>query len=329
MRLFRIHGLMCVHDEADVLEEALDHILSNVDALHVLDTGSTDGCWDIVQARARRDARLASATRAEVEFTNDMRGILFERARHSFRPGDWVARLDPDEFFVPQLLAESDPGHAASLRDFLDQRVMPHEGRVFARMFEFVITRQEADAMDRGERVENPGEPITRRRLAYVTDPVPEPRFFRFRRGMRWGPLNPNPFNPGVPARTRLAIAHYRWRTLEQTRRRFEIRKRLGAITPHGTHWDRADWRDWLIDASDPRVRSRKDGEPLVGPIHMNHLTPGFRSMAERLLHASGLVRIADRLRRGWTPDRARRCLGTKVAMRTPTDREVNLAHRG
>jgi hypothetical protein len=311
---FRIHGVMCVHDEADVLEEALDHILANVDALHVLDTGSTDGCWDIVQARARRDARLASATRAEVRFTNDMRGILFERARHTFRPGDWVARMDPDEFFVPDLLPTDDPWHAASLREFLERRVMPHEGRVFARMFEFVITRQEAEklerAADRGESGEDPSQSITQRRRAYVTDPVPEPRFFRFRKGMRWGPLNPNPFNPGVPARARLAIAHYRWRTLEQMKRRFEIRKQLGAITPHGTHWDRSDWREWLIDESDPRVRWRRDGDVLIGPHDENHLTAGPRRVAERVLHGSGLVHVADRLRRGWSAEDARQCLG-------------------
>lgn len=309
---FRIQGVMCVHDEADVLEEALDHILANVDALHVLDTGSTDGCWDIVQARARRDAKLASATRAEVQFTNDMRGILFERARHTFRPGDWVARMDPDEFFVPELLAADDPGRAANLREFLERRVMPHEGRVFARMFEFVITRQEAEAIQRGERGEDSRESVTRRRRAYVTDPVPEPRFFRFRRGMRWGPRHPNPFNPGVPAQARIAIAHYRWRTLEQTQRRFEIRKQLGAITPHGTHWDRADWREWLIDESDPRLRWRHDGDTLVGPIDTNHLTPGRRAIAERLLHGSGAVHVLDLMRRGWSRADAERCLNER-----------------
>lgn len=315
-RPFQIHGVMCVHDEADVLEEALDHILANVDALHVLDTGSTDGCWDIVQARARRDARLASATRANVQFTNDMRGILFERARNTFRPGDWVARMDPDEFFVPDLLPTDDPWHAANLREFLERRVMPHEGRVFARMFEFVITRQEAErlerASERGERGEDPSQSITQRRRAYVTDPVPEPRFFRFRKGMRWGALNPNPFNPGVPAHARLAIAHYRWRTLEQTKRRFEIRKQLGAITPHGTHWDRTDWREWLFDETDPRVRWLREGQPLQGPHDANHLRTGVIRFVEQILHSSRLVQITDRFRRGWTTKAAMQLLGEK-----------------
>lgn len=308
---------MCVHDEADVLDESLDHILSVVDTLHVLDTGSTDGCWDIVQARARRDARLATAIRAHVAFTNDMRGILFERARPAFSPGDWIARLDPDEFFVPQWLPPEDPGHAANLRDFLARRVMPHEGRVFARMFEFVITRQEADAIQRGDHTEDPGASIMRRRLAYVTDPVPEPRFFRFRRGMRWGPLNPNPFYPGVPARARLAIAHYRWRTIEQMQRRFEIRKRLCTLTPHGTHWDRNDWREWLIDEADPRLKWRRDGTPLVGTLDTNHLTSGIRGHLERAFHATRAVHLADLLSRGWTPDGARQCLGTSDEIRT------------
>lgn len=323
----RIHGLMCVHDEADILEEALDHILANVDTLHVLDTGSTDGCWDIVQARTQRDDRLISGLRADVPFTNDMRGILFERARHTFRPGDWVARLDPDEFFVPDLLPADDPWNAPSLRAFLAERVMPHEGRVFARMFEFVITRQEAERLEHAATLKDaeplahaskaPPASITQRRRAYVTDPVPEPRFFRFRKGMRWGPRNPNPFNPGVPAQARLAIAHYRWRTLEQMQRRFEIRKHLGAITPHGTHWDRANWRDWLFDESDPRVRWLQDGESLVGPHNSNHLITGARGVALRVLHGSGLVNVADRLRHGWSPDATAACLGMIAELQT------------
>lgn len=314
---------MCVHDEADVLEETLDHVLSFADALHVLDTGSTDGCWDIVKARARRDARLASATRAQVDFTNDMRGILFERARASFAPGDWVARLDPDEFYVPQLLAPDDPGRASGVRAFLSDRVRPWEGRVFARMFEYVITRQQAEAMERGAAHADPRESITRRCVTYVTDPVPEPRFFRFRRGMRWGPLNPNPFNPGIPAHARLAVAHYRWRSLEQTRRRFETRKRLGAITPHGTHWDRADWREWLMNETDPRVRTRYEGQWLEGPLDVNHLTPGRRGMCEAALHRSGLVHVADLLRRGWTQAEVRASLGVETQAQTTPDQSA------
>ena len=315
----RIHGLMCIHDEADILDEVLDHILTFADAVHILDTGSIDGCWDIAQARKKADARIASLSRTNQPFTNDMRGILFERARDSFAPGDWVARLDPDEFYTPGLVAEHDPSYAASVREFLHTRVRPHEGRVFARMFEFVITQSEADELEqRGcAGVERPSA-CRRERLAYVTDPVPEPRFFRMRKRMRWGVGNPNPYLPGLPAVNRIPVCHYRWRSLEQIKRRFSLRKTLAQITPHGTHWSRGSWRDWLIDDADPRLKWVKSGlseiglcqnghtggpdyltERLRGPIDTNHMAWWMKKFAQVVVYRSGLAHASDSLRRG------------------------------
>jgi hypothetical protein len=308
-RPVRIHGLMCVHDEADVLDEVLDHLLPMVESLHILDTGSRDGCWDIVRTRQRRDARVETVERSGVPFCNGHRGVLFELARRRFRAGDWVARFDPDEFYVPGLLPPDDAGHAADLHEFLATRVRPWEGRVLARMFEFVITAGEAAGLAAGRG--GGGASIREARRWYVTDPVPEPRLFRFRRGMRWGPGHANPFSPGLVAAERVAVAHYRWRSLDQMKVRHANRLAAAGVTHHGTHWSVPSWEEWVYADSDARLRRFEPGAAgrLDGPRPESPERGGWRGGLRSALYRSGVVHLTDRLRRGWGRDQIRAVL--------------------
>src|SRR5436190_61230 len=51
------HGIMVLRDEGDIVAQVLTHLLTWVDSLHVYDTGSTDGTWEIVEEAARGDRR--------------------------------------------------------------------------------------------------------------------------------------------------------------------------------------------------------------------------------------------------------------------------------
>ena len=54
----RFHGLMLLRDEIDIIAQNLSHLLSWIDSLYILDMGSVDGTWDIVQDFARKDSRI-------------------------------------------------------------------------------------------------------------------------------------------------------------------------------------------------------------------------------------------------------------------------------
>lgn len=274
----RFHGILLVRDEADILCEVLDHLLTWCDALHVLDTGSEDGSWDIVQEAKKRDARLGRVERVECLIAGDTRGHVWERVRDSFAPGDWVARLDADEIYhVPP-------------PQFVRECVRPHEGRIFAQEYEFMFTHADMAAWERGERAHTDrARPLTERRRWYVPEPVVECRLFKYERGMRWGRGQPNPYFAGLPARERIAVRHYRWRDPVQMERRCLLRDAVGRLTIHGVHWHKP-WREWLWDERDPRLREWKPGMELERVEDASHLGGAAKAALRRGLYASGVA---------------------------------------
>lgn len=286
----RFHGILVLRDEADILPQTLAHLLTWVDSLHIFDTGSTDGTWETVREWAARDSRINPLGREEVRFHNGLRGMVFNRVRAGFEPGDWVARLDADELYhIPP-------------PEFIRERVRPCEGRVFGQHYDFLITRAEAAAWE--ERPETPRErarPIEERRTRYLVQDFPEPRLFRYRRMMRWDARDrPDSYVPrrgGLIARARIPIRHYRWRDPEQAARRCALRSAAKAAgAPVGPHWKTADWRDWLANDEDPRVLSWSPGRDLPDPGLTNHLPRG--TLARELVYRTGLVHLLDLLDR-------------------------------
>src|SRR5262245_14295520 len=122
------HAIMVVRDEGDVIGQVLGHLLTWLDSVYIYDTGSTDRTWDIVRGAAARDKRVNALESSARSYHNGLRAMVFDRVRGAFAEGDWIARLDGDEVY-----------HVPPPR-FVRERVGPHEGRIFAQMFDFVIS---------------------------------------------------------------------------------------------------------------------------------------------------------------------------------------------
>jgi hypothetical protein len=276
------HGLLLVRDEADIIGELLTHVLSWCDTLHILDTGSTDGTWEIVR-EAARDERVLFHERQQVLFGRHLRAWLFDRARAHFRRGDWVVRLDADEFYqVPP------PG-------FVRERVRWPEGRIYGHFHEFVLTASEARACDEGR--DRRDRPIHERRTRYFPDPARETRLVRYRRGMRWAPENYEPSEAGFLARECIPIRHYRCRDPEQLRTRCAVRAPRATLPGAGTHWVQPDWRKWVLPDDDPRLRTWHPGDELRRADPPGWIPRNPRRAAQWLYYASGAVNLRDALR--------------------------------
>lgn len=279
------HGIMVLRDEGDIIAQTLAHLMTWCDSLTILDTGSTDGTWDIILDAARRDPRINPLARVERPFHNGLRALVFHAARDRFQPGDWVGRLDADEFYHI-----SPPTFAA-------ERLGASDGRVFAQMYDFLLTRNEATAWDRGEEtLADRARPIEHRRTRYLVQEFPEPRFFRYRRRMVWPETSYVPLRGGLIAAPRIPVRHYRWRDPVQAAARCALRRETfnsGGLV--GRHWDLADWRDWLANDEDPRLLRHTPGAPLPDPALTNHLPGPARAAAHRLLYGSGAVHVLDR----------------------------------
>lgn len=305
----RFHGLMLVRDEGDVIAETLTHLLTWVDVLHIYDLGSADATWDIVQDFTGRDRRIIPYKREPTIYSDSLRCVLFDRLRGGFEKGDWICKLDGDEFYpVPP-------------PKFVMERLSPEEGMVYLQWYFFRMTTTEAADYESGkvsigsDRLRRIGE----RRRFYKVSEYSEPRMFRYRPTMRWPETTHWPYNAGLLARERLPILHYPHRDPCQMARRFALRaamKRRAAAA--GNHWKTADWREDLVDAetgvtlgAKRDVRGGLAGENGIDTGPLLYWQPGTvlpevrlhgqipswpKRLAQRLVYAAALP-FLDRLR--------------------------------
>ncbi|MGC8490861.1 MAG: glycosyltransferase family 2 protein [Syntrophobacteraceae bacterium] len=79
---------MIVRDEIDCLERCLDSVKEIADEIVIVDTGSTDGTFELAKRHASRVAQIA--WRDDFSYA---RNIAFDLAS-----GDWILSLDADHY---------------------------------------------------------------------------------------------------------------------------------------------------------------------------------------------------------------------------------------
>lgn len=308
------HGLMVVRDEDDIIEECLKHVLAWADAVYVLDLGSTDQTWNIVRETACRDSRVVPFRSELYPFNDAIRGYVFEKYRDRFRNGDWVLRLDADEFY-----------HVAP-PEFVRERMSPAETCVYMGWYYFRLTSVECEAYDSGRvdaMADRKRSIVDRRRFYKITEHA-EPRMFRFRSNIKWPEKASFPNHAGLIARERIPIRHYPHRDPLQMQTRYRLRSemvRLKAAT--FPHWRLDDWRKEILDYNPATLLAAertgpgeglssadghtagplyewKNGEPLPRPIGSKHLGGWPKRSVQRLIHPA-LLPLFDRVRRGWS----------------------------
>ncbi len=306
---------MLVRDEADIIAETLTHLLTWIDVLHIYDLGSTDETWEIVQDFAKRDSRIMPFKHEPTVYQDSLRCIMFDRLRSGFEEGDWVLKIDGDEFYpVPP-------------PQFVKERLRPEESMVHLQWYFFRLTTDEAAAYQSGNVsiVEDRKKSIIERRRHYKVSQYSEPRLFRYRATMQWPDNNSWPYNTGFLAYERIPVLHYPHRDPAQLTRRFALRAAMKERkAAAGSHWDTADWRGELVDLNTGiAIGAQKDkleglagengidtgpllywepGTPLE-EVHLHHqIAPPLKRFAQRIAHAV-LLAILDRTRPGYNND--------------------------
>lgn len=290
----RFHALLPVRDEADIIQQCLEQLLTWADGVYVFDTGSVDATWDIVQAIARQDKRIVPVAQDGVYFSETrLRGYLFHWARERMEHGDWFLRVDADEF------------HHIPPPDFVKTHVRPHETIVYHQYYDFQLTQAEVTAW---EQTENPlqerDRPIEERRRYFKPSHYSEPRLCRYRRTMQWPITCSFPINAGFLARERLPIRHYPHRDPVQLHRRCLLRaimmadvtNRQNWAQPEQHHWSVGDWRQFIVSSDDPDLQYWEPGTQLPTYSLTNHLRPPHIRIVQRLVHQFCLP-ILDRTR--------------------------------
>jgi hypothetical protein len=272
----RFHGIMLTRDDEDIIGECLAHALKWCDAIYVYDTGSTDRTWEIVNEFALKNPQVVpfKHERPAMLLESGLRGYVFQQFRDRAKAGDWFAQIDTDEFFhvLPP--------------DFVRDHLRRGETGVYNHLFEFRITQSELAKFEAGDPAPfDRTRPIAELRRHYNILKHSEPRMFRYRRGMQWEPTEPYPWNMGFVARARVPIRHYPHRDPIQLQQRSAMRRLMAPLaSANWTHWQRADWREFLADDNDPELHYWRPGDELT-PIQHRKAAPPLKRTAQWIAH--------------------------------------------
>jgi glycosyltransferase involved in cell wall biosynthesis len=287
-------ALLPVRDEADIVEQCLEHALQWADVAYIFDTGSVDNTWEIVQDYAARQKRIVPMRKEPVFFSEPrLRSYLFHIARKNMRDGDWFLRVDADEF------------HHVMPPEFVKNCMQKHETLAYHQYYDFCLLQSEVDAWNRGEEtLQDRQRPIEERRRYYTISTYSEPRLCRYRSTMQWPATVSFPFNAGYVAHERLPIRHYPHRDPVQLERRCRLRaimmadeeNRANWTRPELHQWTEREWKKFIAPDDLPGLRFWKPGTDLELVHQTNHLRPPHIRAVQRFIHAFCLP-LLDRQR--------------------------------
>ncbi|MFD1466666.1 glycosyltransferase family 2 protein [Hymenobacter caeli] len=198
----KIFAISVVKNEADIVAKSLLEATSWADKIFVLDNGSTDGTWEIVQGLA--SDKIIPWKRDLTPFYDGIRAQVYQEFKHLAKEGDWWCfRLDADEFYVDNPV------------NFL-QNVPKHHHFVVTDTIQFRLTKDDFKDGKSPKSIED---------IRYYDKKTwSEARFFRHRDKMEWTPAMERPKRMGVMHPKRIKLRHYQFRSLDQIKQRIAVR---------------------------------------------------------------------------------------------------------
>lgn len=224
----RLHALVLVKNEADVVDEMLRAAAVWCDRIHVLDNGSDDGTDEIVRRLSEELPAVHYVGQDLRPYSDDVRDVILRRCLKEARDGDWWCIIDADEFLV------DDP------RPFL-AAVHRRYRQVYMLRYDYLFTEA-----DHAAYLKDPAaflaQPVRERLHHFMVSDYTDPRFFRHQRDMRSVPARGQHF--AYPARLRMR--HYAYRSPEQIAVRLETR-RIHMLRGEFLHEKRATWAEGTV----------------------------------------------------------------------------------
>jgi glycosyltransferase involved in cell wall biosynthesis len=230
--LARIHGICLVKNEDDIIAQSLAYAAQFCNRIYVIDTGSTDQTWTIVNDLARRNGNIVPFEQTREPYGDWLRARVFNEMHNRLPEDDWWLILDADEFLV------ADPRAAVEIA------VKQGADVVATWQIQFYFTERDLEAWTRGE--DSREAPIFSRRRYYQIN-WQEPRLFRNRPQRRWD-TNASIKLPDGPHRVsshRPLNRHYQFRDPEQMKKRLALRYGH-TLFPHVRS---PEWRNQIRDS--------------------------------------------------------------------------------
>jgi glycosyltransferase involved in cell wall biosynthesis len=212
----KIHAFCIAKNEADILRETLISALHWCDHIYVLDNGSDDGSWELVNDLAKQHSQIVPYKQDNTPFTNGLRADIFNEFRSNAAAGDWWCQLDADEIYI------DDPSIFLS-------KIEDRYQTVWTASFNYFFTDEDAVLYrkDPAKYLEIP----VQQRLRYYLNHHGELRFFRHNDDIVWartqhyGTVPEALFYLASAYPVRIWLKHYQYRSPEQIERRLLTRR--------------------------------------------------------------------------------------------------------
>lgn len=242
MGRFKIYSLLLVKNEVDIIRASLHAAAQWSDKVIVIDNGSTDGTWDVVQAMSSENERIVAFMQYTGGFHIGLRAKAFRAFRKELSYKDWwCVRLDADEFFT------EDP------REFL-AKVPKYYNCVKKISTDYVLTHKDIAKYEFSGDFESDREYIAH----HLPEKRKERRFMRHRPWLIWSEKWRYPHPIGATAKTCIAVDHYQYRSPQQMEKRYTTRQKAKADGCGSfLHENGNSWKAYLWDDSELQKQSR------------------------------------------------------------------------
>lgn len=273
-----IHGMLLVKNEADILEWSLAEASRHLDYIYVLDNGSDDGTWELVQSIASANAKVVPLAREVAPFSDALRKRIFLSFRERAREGDWWTRFDADEIY-----AESPRARLAE--------VAPHHHVVFGQFLLYELTRDEAVRLGGDASLGRPPVISAANCPRYYLKSYlhSEARFFRHREGLVWE-SGSWPRHMGVHSPIHVLIKHFRYRSPAQIQLRLDTRHAATAAGwPNFAHDNQLTWTEKLRDVSEMFFDAHDGQLATEFETIATSKEPALNVVVKRILHGTGI----------------------------------------
>ncbi|MBO7234744.1 MAG: glycosyltransferase family 2 protein [Paludibacteraceae bacterium] len=238
MTSFKIYSLLLVKNEADIIRESLLAAAEWSDKVIVMDNGSEDGTWEIVQQLALTNPRIVPFMQYKGAFHIGLRAKAFKAFRHEMSSKDWwCVRLDADEFF------RDNP------REFLAK--LPKRYSVVKKQStDYVLTHEDVEAGFLTGDFAKDRDFI----VHYLPEKRKERRFMRHRSCLFWHASWRYPHPMGCTAPQCISVDHYQYRSPQQMQGRFSTRQQAkhdgcgSFLHENGTDWTDYLWTNQILE---------------------------------------------------------------------------------
>ena len=240
----KLYAICLIKDEDDIIAQTLAYATHHCDKIFVIDNGSSDRTWDIVQELAVQYPQIVPFEQTRLPYNDALRARVYNQVHKDLGNDDWWMILDSDEF----LAEDPKPLIQLAMKQCADV--------IRSWQIQFYYTDKDLAEWEAGK--DQRDRSIFERRRYYLIN-WQEPRLFRNQRDRTWNIAASTTVPDGLEKvlGRRVLNRHYQFRDPIQIEKRLKLRFGHPSFA---AHVKTVEWRS-AIRSSDGLGYFR-EGEP-------------------------------------------------------------------